>query len=940
MKKKLSVLLVTAVMLEMTAAVEVSAAQVTDYYADVYGITVLFNSDVYNTTIEGYSLYSEEELIETTPVIKDNKVTFIPAEPLEINKIYTLNIDEFTREFKIKTLFFENFDNKPDGVISEPTTEENTYGKYSVAPGAGEAFYSNGELALANSMFYISEYDDEGVDLNKVTYMMDVKGYAKQISSTAQANAGAIEVFIGVKGKNPELKSEEYALRLMNSTGFISNVDASGKASAIANAKYVTNDGKYGFSTLTGDSVILNGAYEYDTESASRNAAIRIIGNKLSGIIDGNELLSVTDDTYNGVGFNVNASSRSLALIDNVRITYCTEDVIDPEYGEVRAESIDGDFNSLKLTFDRTLRGTTDFSKVKVYENDELINAEISLDSKDDRIVNIVPESYKASNTYKVVVEKGFGTKTMWTYEEFTLSKYLEPQEIKVTNAEIYVEAIIIDLDTEISGITDFDKVKVYENGEAVESDIKLDKNRLTIVPKSYVLDNTYKVVIEKGFGTENIHLFEEYTIEDVLTKSELIVENVTGIKGILRVEFNDDISDITDFGAVKVLKDNAEQKITCKASKNVLNITMDNVERDTEYELFIEKGLESKSVLLKKSYLRKFCFETIIYEDFEDTALSEGIRVGGANITDKNGNGMRIVWSNTMFIEHPDAVSAEQLWVSFDYQLYTASMNNADKQYNSPVPYSLWCYNLETAERKNGYQFYMRQGNTPLQHLVNGSATTLETINFTAFQFGDAYLDRANNIYYVYDEGDPFPTEIAEKYGVAVSQRPTPPVYHMDLVKDKAAMSIYRDDQVMVSVNPQNPSRTTGYVSIGTQITEMMTLDNVTVSIFKLIDNDGGVDVSELKLADADLSGKTEVSGSFIIKNYTDEEKPVRAVIAAYGERDLMQSAQILELDSIEAGSIVTESFTLNKLSNAKYVRVFLWDTLDNMSLYKTVIN
>ena len=531
--------------LQASAFSTVYADTIESVYADMYGVTVGFDMNVNQDDIDGYTLMCDEQPVETTYEIDGNIVTLVPSSLLEIDKVYTLNIAGQEKQFKIKKLFYEDFSSYEDAALTEDLNGENEYGQYSITLGEGEALFKNGELAITNTSFVISDLY-EAFDGRNVTFSADIKGYGKKSITAAgkelPANAGLVQILMNADSKNTENNYDSYTMKINSTKCYIGKTDSTGTFGSQANAAYGADNEKFGFSIVNNSSNIIGEDYTYTEESNCRNMGLRISSDGISAYADNDRLLNFADETYNGGYFSINADNRTLAVIDNIMLTYCTEDVIEPEYGEVVATDMTSDFNALYVTFDRTLHGTTDFSKISVYENDALVTADISLNSEDEKILNIVPEGYSASNTYKVVIGEGFGTKTMYTYKEYSFEKYIEPKEVKVIDTVMTAQNITVTLDTESDYNATLDRIHIYENDNLINANITVNGNTIIIIPESYVIDNEYKIVIDPGFGGKNVYLFEEYSYTEVLSKKAIEVTEITG----------DNKSVIITFSAVK----------------------------------------------------------------------------------------------------------------------------------------------------------------------------------------------------------------------------------------------------------------------------------------------------------------------------------------------------------------------------------------------------
>lgn len=934
MKKVLSVGL-AAMIISTNAIVAVQAETITDVYADLYGVRVQFGSNVSETEIGNLSLECDNIAVSATHSISGNVVTITPEDTLELEKVYTLKIADTEKSFRIKTLFFENFDSEENAVLDGEKIIGNAFGESKLFLGSGEGFIKDGTLAFTDSVFTVLPDFEDVIDekeVNNLTFSADIKGYCKKSlnnkGTIINANVGLAQVLMNMNGSTADSANDSYTLKLGNGNINLGKTDSTGKYTSSGTMKYTSNQGKYGYSVLTNEGVELGNDFTYETESMQRNIAMRNVGGDVASIVDGEEYLSLNDANANKGFCSISADARTLAQIDNVRITYCTQRLKEPEEGEVKALSIDGDYDKLSVKFDRSLDGANDFSKVKVYADETSVDATFALNKDDDTILEIVPENYRAGVEYRIDIEKGFGTKFMQTAEGYTFTKTIEPLAIEVVNAELSLDGFLLEMNTNMSFVNDFSAIKVLENDVEITSHTSANGNTLVIVPSSLTLGNKYKVIIPEAFGDQNRYFKNEYAYEETLTKSDLNIEKISGGDGTLKIIFDDDISSVTDFSKIQVLRNSEPVAIESKAEKNVLNIKIADFTSDTEYDLLIERGLETSEKILNKNVLKAFSLDTVAKEDFEDDDIASGINASGQIVETEDGNHAQAMWKGTVYVSTPQAVAAEDVVFSYDMRYYTACFNTIGKKYNDVIPYTLLGYNLDSMGLVNGYRVYVQPAQCVLQELNNKNETNILISKYDNWVFGDAYLDEENSEFHFYETGDSFdavPKSKLDEVGATVSQRDCPPTYRMKWVKNGADINIYRDDDLILSSQLADPKRTTGYLGINPASTEIMMIDNIEVKVFNIKDK------TELDCVGMTASETGEkVSGSFKIKNYDSSDKPLKAVVAVYGDNDKMQKAKIFDFSEIEAGEIKNVDFEINDVSGVKKISLFMLDTTD----------
>ncbi len=906
-----------------------AAESIKDIYADLYGLDVVYTSTLTETPSVTLIDGETEENVAHTAVVEDSILHLHFTTPIEKDKEYIFQAGDYKKSVVVKELFTENFNEEQESTVSNVNIDKTDW--YSTAGQGtfiqnGSAFGGNNSnmLAVTNSAFYVKKA--EVLQERDLTVSADVVLIQREDKGNPSGG-------ICLRAKNNDW-ANAYRLRVYAARNDVA-VYATGFSTVATTAKTHTDvrgKMKYDAATLNHTNI---------TKGTEKPYVLRNYDNVSGGYYDGTYLGTLIDTnnhfgtTKQGVAFQSDANS--VMLIDNISVTKCVvSDYIPPESGEVVATALTGNFDNLTMTFDRTLKGTKDFTKIKVYENGNLINAEVKLDANDEKNLVITPKSYLAENTYKVTVAQGFGTKTLTTYKDYEFEFYLEPGKITVTDEVMTVENITITMDKEEGWDNTPEKVKIYENGIEINADIKKVGNKVVIVPESFKADYKYKVVLEKGFGGKNTYLLEEHTFEETLIKETIEILDISGDNKSMSMKFSCDISTIKDFTSyVSVTKDDIKLPVKFEADGNILNIKLEKIENDKIYEISVEK-FETKTGVFKKAVLKKVMLETQFFEDFEDDEFSAGIEAGGKTIEYGDGQKGRILWSANCYITKEEIIKSEDIVLSYDYKLYNANLNSSDKAYTSAVPYSLWGYNLQTKGYKDGYRIYMQPSQKRVQTIKNSTATYVsgEDTSYDKFKDGDIYYDSALDTYTFYVKGDKFPESIAEAKGVAESTREEPPVYKIEWVKKGGSMYITRDGTEIAKYEPENPEYKTGYLAITCQNTEMAIIDNVRASIFKVLENEEGEEITASSLILGEEVEKS-ISGTFKIKNYSGTDEDICAVVAAYGADNELISATVMDLGQLGAGGIKDIPFTINNVSGAKKVSLFLMDTLKDINQY-----
>ncbi|MBE5040906.1 Ig-like domain-containing protein [Ructibacterium gallinarum] len=181
---------------------------------------------------------------------------------------------------------------------------------------------------------------------------------------------------------------------------------------------------------------------------------------------------------------------------------------IKPE--NISAQSI----KKIKIDFDNPLFGTTDFSKISLWENEKKLNVAASISGKS--LILTTETVLKRGVTYIVKIEKSFGTETAYTNEEFNLPLILTPEpetilELNSVYADLY--GIYLDFNNDITEVDEFSYISLMEEGKEIDCVFHVNGTILEIMPKNNELrpNSFYTVNIASGFGTYNIFTTTEY---------------------------------------------------------------------------------------------------------------------------------------------------------------------------------------------------------------------------------------------------------------------------------------------------------------------------------------------------------------------------------------------------------------------------------------------
>ncbi len=345
--------------------------EITNVYADVYGIEINFSSTVARSDYSDFSLTCDGENVTCNLTRSGKNLTVTPSEHLQADVIYTMFVCGVEKKFKIKTVFFEDFNDVADTDITNTVINQNSYGAYSVSVGDGGTFFKNGTVGITDGMLKITDTTD-GYSLVNSTVTADVKGYAIHtfnngvlrdprvsssrlcIYSRGSGNYGNISAVCG------KFSNTNYMATITNENG----INTLAESSAYPLKDGVTN---YAVGTMLGaideinQKVTVSKDTLIQTESSQRNIGIRANNATMRAYADGESVMLADSQIPVAEGNVVFTSEKSVMLIDNVQVTVY-EDYTDKRYIEIDKSSIVTDDG---ISFDVVLYG--DISGGSVY---------------------------------------------------------------------------------------------------------------------------------------------------------------------------------------------------------------------------------------------------------------------------------------------------------------------------------------------------------------------------------------------------------------------------------------------------------------------------------------------------------------------------------------------------------------------------------------------
>ncbi len=1001
MKKKLALLLATVMATTPLSAlnVSVSAAEVEDIYADVYGIEVEFGAEPEEADIADLTLtkIDGEEAVAVAWAVGETgeKRTIVPGENLEADEAYRLSFGTTEKEFMVKTIFFEDFNDTSafttqDVSDTTPFEYTNAYGDIEVSYGTKGAFIKNSKVWVTNGALTVSNLDTYA-NLSDTTLMADVEGYAKTYIQGPLKRVSQDQVHIHMLSRaqaGNALASGVVLNRADFSTGITS--DAGVFASKSASSTYpseeqadTTTNTNFDFGKMTQLTVdTVTSADTIELETNKHNVALRTNGASVTAFADTESTTYANGEVATTAGdyvLGLTSEGRGIAVFDNVRITAYTEDTEEIS-GELTPLTLENsNYEKLVLTFDKRLRdlGPAAISAIQVLKDGTDITSQttITLDTEDDTKLNIVPDTYNVGHTYSVVIPDAFGKGSLLTTQEHTLSVDVQATPIAVTGYEFKPEGIEITFDTDLTDLTDdadLSAVSVSigdENCENFVADssatVTKDGAVLKVVPSDYAVNKSYKVVIPVGFGSITTQVTQEYTLTELFEKISIEAKKVDGNEGLVEIEFTEPVDkddptlNLSGISVYEVTR-GANGDYTTSAPKTItptvtndgkLLITFPSMEADKIYEVYVPQTFGTDTVGLTQDIRKKFTYTTFAYEDFDGNSIGA---VGGGltTYTDRDSANKRGYVSGNYYslISNDEIAATENFTMEFDFQLffYIKKLNSTyytDKYDDTPRASHKLMFNKQ-GEPQTGWlsseedylSILFREKRIGFSERVNKATAQSGGTDIPYFVNGDAI--KTNGTVYVYHEGEAFQDNMTfeTKAGeiVETCQRPEQPARHFKIVKTGAHIVVYREDDngvmaKLFEVTPSAGAPTKGLIEYGGDGNSIDTFDNISFKRFELVEDEDVVAADLAITTTGDISAQSTLEGTYKIKNYSNSSKDVCAIVAGYDANGSMLCADLDATTSIAPGGELNLDFDLISLTGTTSIKLFLWENTTN---------
>ena len=168
---------------------------------------------------------------------------------------------------------------------------------------------------------------------------------------------------------------------------------------------------------------------------------------------------------------------------------------------------------------------------------------------------------------------------------------------------------------------------------------------------------------------------------------------------------------------------------------------------------------------------------------------------------------------------------------------------------------------------------------------------------------------------------------------------------YTVDKMGKTGVLSL---DNIVKDVYSKDTAAETGYFFIGSTNSWNMNntsdgrgiaLDNIVVTTCEELAS--GISIASISMKDSSgntidaVGGVDTIKGNVVVANLYEKDMPVTVVIGAYIDDTMINSAIINTADVISAGATMNCSYELTGVTTANKIKVFVWDSFENMVPY-----
>lgn len=441
-------------------------------------------------------------------------------------------------------------------------------------------------------------------------------------------------------------------------------------------------------------------------------------------------------------------------------------------------------------------------------------------------------------------------------------------------------------------------------------------------------------------------------TCAEIEDPNKPVITALTDIDGtcdLVKLTFDQDMTGCTNAADKITIYDGAKamDDITYKLSgKTVVAYSEKGFEPDKTYRMFIESGLGNARIKTDTDYVKEFRNTKVFFDNFDTytlpavTAEQAYLSTNYYNTYDNSkfypalarvSDGRLLLGggtSQTFYVKSADIASLEDYSLSFNYKTYGAADSRSD---------FLVAFNTKDTTT------HLSKDTNP--------APTITYLN----RANKYFVEPTNGTYYLRTSVEhPATDGIAGTYapagnywGANVPTEVTGTDYEYSIVKKGRKIECFVDGELVLSYtfnNNQTGSNTStkGYLGF-VAYANLSSIDDLAFTTFTTndpsnfnvcgfyIEDQNGAEITTA----AQLAAATTITGAARVENYSGVSKDLTLVVAIYGDNNMMLDAKVLYNTSLADGQHIEEPITFTGVSNVKKVKVFAFDSFENLTPY-----
>ena len=454
-------------------------------------------------------------------------------------------------------------------------------------------------------------------------------------------------------------------------------------------------------------------------------------------------------------------------------------------------------------------------------------------------------------------------------------------------------------------------------------------------------------------YGAVSVDNIIVTTCTEPIEVKEMSVSDVYADGDGIEVEFTEDLTDLS-LDMTDIVVSVGMEEIPMKSATvdgNVVTLIPENaLETDTEYDIYIPKDFGTATLKTSENYLETIKIVTVYENDWNgSTTRGDGITIHNSAFTNTFNDKLWLWRSAVATFDSEEIATLERYTVKLKFASYGNKLLNTNAGPGA-FGYNATINNTDSLSRDYKYSFIMRNNK-----ITNYNASGEVTVRDGEWGFTGTQITMTGS-------GSTTSSAIT-----AVNADEEVEGMNLTFKKNGRNMKMFKDDTLLVDYDPADyniptayTQPTTGYFCIGAHdggtanvtvgdVTEVqqkaiVSIDDVIITKCVTV-TDKEISVRGVSITDAagtavnanNIASQSTVKGQVKIVNYTDTQCPTVVIVAAYGANEELVAFQQLEVPALDANQQITENYQLDNLENkATKVRVFIWDTFENIAPYE----